>query len=328
MLYEIHMIKNYPPVNLNRDDTGSPKTCYFGGVQRGRISSQCLKRSWRISPLYDELLGSKGIRTRKLGDLLRAELERRGCEPDFIEAAAKKATGLANNDGKENSDESKMQIIFYSDEDVKAVADKMTELYEQSGSVTAFSKMNAKTIASSFKEVKTRPITLDIALFGRMVTSDVFRNVEASMQVAHAISTHAVNQESDYFTAVDDLLENSDETGRLQFLLLLSLRGDRYGYSVSESGNRSRQRQHHERTASRYHTDHGFHQSERQTKHLCGAYSPFADLCGSQEQKNPCQLCQRLCKTRQFPQQRPCRGKLPKTDGGNRQAGQGVCHSL
>lgn len=213
MLYEIHMIKNYPPVNLNRDDTGSPKTCYFGGVQRGRISSQCLKRSWRISPLYDELLGSKGIRTRKLGDLLRAELERRGCEPDFIEAAAKKATGLANNDGKENSDESKMQIIFYSDEDVKAVADKMTELYEQSGSVTAFSKMNAKTIASSFKEVKTRPITLDIALFGRMVTSDVFRNVEASMQVAHAISTHAVNQESDYFTAVDDLLENSDETG-------------------------------------------------------------------------------------------------------------------
>ena len=45
MLIEIHMLKNYPPVNLNRDDSGAPKTCFFGGVQRGRISSQCLKRS-------------------------------------------------------------------------------------------------------------------------------------------------------------------------------------------------------------------------------------------------------------------------------------------
>ena len=52
MLYEIHMIKNYPPTNLNRDDTGAPKTCMFGGALRGRISSQCLKRSWRTSEIF------------------------------------------------------------------------------------------------------------------------------------------------------------------------------------------------------------------------------------------------------------------------------------
>ena len=57
MLYQIHMIKNYPPTNLNRDDTGAPKTCMFGGTLRGRISSQCLKRSWRTSELFREAIG-------------------------------------------------------------------------------------------------------------------------------------------------------------------------------------------------------------------------------------------------------------------------------
>ena len=55
MLIEIHMLKNYPATNLNRDETGAPKTCFFGGAQRGRISSQCLKRSWRTSSLFDAL---------------------------------------------------------------------------------------------------------------------------------------------------------------------------------------------------------------------------------------------------------------------------------
>lgn len=58
MLYEIHMIKNYPPTNLNRDDTGAPKTCMFGGALRGRISSQCLKRSWRTSEIFRQAIGN------------------------------------------------------------------------------------------------------------------------------------------------------------------------------------------------------------------------------------------------------------------------------
>ena len=69
MLLEIHMLKNYPPVNLNRDDSGAPKTCYFGGTQRGRISSQCLKRSWRTSDSFREL-NSVGVRTRRMPEAM------------------------------------------------------------------------------------------------------------------------------------------------------------------------------------------------------------------------------------------------------------------
>ncbi len=212
MLYEIHMLKNYPPVNLNRDDTGSPKTCFFGGSQRGRISSQCLKHTWRTSELYKNLLGNCGIRTRALPELVRNELITRGAEEAFAEEAAKKASGLANKDGKESDTGATGQMIFYSADDIKAVADKMESLLEEKGSLKAFAALKAKDIAGAFKDVNTRPVTLDIAMFGRMVTSDVFRNVEAAVQVAHAVSIHTVNQESDYFTAADDLLREG-ETG-------------------------------------------------------------------------------------------------------------------
>lgn len=213
MLYEIHMIKNYPPTNLNRDETGSPKTCYFGGVQRGRISSQCLKRTWRISDLYESLLRSKGIRSRALPALLEKELIARNCDKAFIAEAMKRATGIANKDGTENGKGITSQIIFYAPEDIAAVADKMMELYAQSGTLDKFKALKAKDIAVAFSDVDVRPVTLDIALFGRMVTSPAFRDVAAAAQVAHAISTHAVNQESDYYTAVDDLIAASDETG-------------------------------------------------------------------------------------------------------------------
>lgn len=214
MLIDIHMLKNYPPVNLNRDDTGSPKTCWFGGVQRGRISSQCQKRSWRRSELFGKYFGESGVRTRALPDCLEKELRQRGCEEEFIAAAKEKATGLANKEGKESDKGITGQMIFYSPQDIAAVADTMISLYEEKGNkLSEFKKLKAKDIALAFKDVKTRPVTIDIAMFGRMVTSNAFRDVEAAVQVAHAISTHAVNQESDYFTAADDLLEESEENG-------------------------------------------------------------------------------------------------------------------
>ena len=214
MLFEIHMLKNYPPVNLNRDDTGSPKTCWFGGVQRGRISSQCQKRSWRKSELYEKYIGSIGVRTRTLPSLVEEALRNKGLDEDFIAVAKEKASGIANKDGKESDKGITRQIVFYSPQDIDAVAEKMILLFEEDQkSVSAFKKRTAKDIAASFKDVKTRPISVDIAMFGRMVTSNAFRDVEAAVQVAHAVSTHAVNQESDYFTAADDLLEGTEETG-------------------------------------------------------------------------------------------------------------------
>jgi CRISPR system Cascade subunit CasC len=89
MLIQFHILQNYAPSNLNRDDTGAPKDAMFGGYRRGRISSQCLKRSIRRSEAFKEAFekdGKLGIRTRQLPDLLRKELEVLGVSPDDIKA--------------------------------------------------------------------------------------------------------------------------------------------------------------------------------------------------------------------------------------------------
>lgn len=209
MLYEIHMLKNYPPANLNRDDAGMPKTCYFGGAQRGRISSQCLKRAWRKSPLFGQFLGQMGIRTRRLPELVAEELKKRGITAEIADTVKKAVSGIANKEGKENKDLITSQIVFYDVEDIAAVTDAMEALLKKNG--MKGNNIKAKEVLEQIKNADIRPLTLDIALFGRMVTSPAFADVEASVQTAHAISTHSVNPESDYFTAVDDLVSQADE---------------------------------------------------------------------------------------------------------------------
>ena len=218
MLYEIHMLKNYPPTNLNRDDTGAPKTCLFGGVMRGRVSSQCLKRSWRTSPSFRAEIGDEnlGIRTRKLPVLVAEKLVGMGVTQEFADAIQPRLTGIGNKEGKETKDgNATAQVIFYANEDIAAVAETVKALLENCKTVKDVQKLKAKDIQAAVTGADVRPVTLDIALFGRMVTSDAFRDVEASMQVAHAISTNKVSVESDYFTAMDDMLSGSsmDELG-------------------------------------------------------------------------------------------------------------------
>ena len=212
MLIEVHMLKNYPPVNLNRDDSGAPKSCFFGGVQRGRISSQCLKRSWRTSDVFHSL-GSKGIRTRKLPELVAEKLLAMGVAPDLVEEARIKMTGIANKEGKTTTDGQTAQIVFYSEAEIEQVSKRVYEMITEDGDLKTFKKRSPKDFAAMEKDAKLNPISADIALFGRMVTSPYFMNIDASMQVAHAISTHAVNRESDYYTAMDDLLKAGEETG-------------------------------------------------------------------------------------------------------------------
>lgn len=217
MLIEIHMLKNYPPTNLNRDDTGAPKTSVFGGVSRGRISSQCLKRSWRTAPLFQEAVGTEnlGVRTRKLPDLVTKKLLAMDVDPDYVAVIAPKITGFGNKDGKETKDGKTAQVVFYADADVDAIAQIVKEKMDACSSIKEIKALKAKDLQAAVKSAEVRPITLDIALFGRMVTSNAFRDVEASMQVAHAISTNKMAMESDYFTAMDDFLsgENLDELG-------------------------------------------------------------------------------------------------------------------
>lgn len=212
MLYEIHMLKNYPPTNLNRDDSGAPKSCQFGGTNRGRISSQCLKRSWRTSPLLAQAIGAEhlGTRTRRLPDLVAEKLEEMGASQEYIQAVLPRLSGFGNKDGKDNKEGNyTAQVIFYAPEDIQAVADVVKEKLDACETLKQVKALKAKDLQEAVKGAEVRPVTLDMALFGRMVTSNAFRDVEASMQVAHAISTNQMNLESDYFTAMDDLLSGA-----------------------------------------------------------------------------------------------------------------------
>lgn len=235
MLFEFHLLQNHAPSNLNRDDTNSPKDCMFGGVKRARISSQCLKRSIRVSESFGRGLKAAtvplGQRTRKLpvlvGDKVEEQLLGAGVEAglakELAEVARLKASGFGTEAGKENAKEQARtaQTMFLTTADVEAVAKvigaKALELAQKDAkkAVADFKKVPAKELQDSKELREWRPITVDVALFGRMVTSPAFQDVEASMQVAHALSTHQVEMDFDYFTAVDDLQksEGHDEVG-------------------------------------------------------------------------------------------------------------------
>lgn len=213
MLIEIHMLQNHAPSNLNRDDTGSPKDCIFGGVRRARISSQSLKRSIRRSPVFRDEMGDSevAIRTRQLPGQVKEVLLKRGMSEELAEIAARKASGFGNKEGKEADDGLTAQMIFLAPSDVQAISDVLERAATEAGSPKAFRDLKAADLQKKAELRGWRPITPDIALFGRMITSDAVRDVEASLQVAHAISTHKMEHEFDYFTAVDDLKAAAEE---------------------------------------------------------------------------------------------------------------------
>lgn len=225
MLVEIHMLKNYAPSNLNRDNTGSPKNALFAGVQRGRISSQCLKRSWRTSDLFRQAVGENqfGIRTRCLPDLVADKLIAMGVPQERVELIKPQLATFGKKEDREEGKEGKKakkddnsrtkQIIFFAPEDIQAVAQVVKKKMDACKSDAEIKAITAKDLQAKMKKGNRRAITLDIALFGRMVTSDAFADVEAAMQVAHAISTNRVMMESDFFTAVDDCLQGRGGTG-------------------------------------------------------------------------------------------------------------------
>ena len=221
MLIQIHMLQNYAPSNLNRDDTGSPKNAYFGGVLRGRISSQCLKRSIRMSETFaeafkdDELLA---MRTKRLPGLIRDELEAMDVEKDVIEKIVIRVPEIGSESGRgrgkvqkeEDSDDGVLetrQLIFIGQNELRPLAEKLLALYEEQGD-KKWVKMKIKDITEALGP--GLPRSVDVAMFGRMTTSNAFENVQAAVQVAHALSVNALAQEFDYFTAVDDI---SGESG-------------------------------------------------------------------------------------------------------------------
>lgn len=206
MLIEIHVLQNHAPSNLNRDDTGSPKECVFGGFKRGRISSQCLKRTVRRSDIFQQALaGHLATRTRRLPEMVAERLVAAGLTPEMAAIAAKKASGFGTKEGKERDTPDTVQTMFLTESDIAAVTQVLQDAAAEAGTPAKFDKMPAKDLQAKALLKGYRPVTADVALFGRMTTSEAFRDVEASCQVAHALSTHKVDHEFDYFTAVDDL---------------------------------------------------------------------------------------------------------------------------
>jgi len=224
MFVEIHMLQNHSPANLNRDDTGAPKTAMFGGRLRARISSQCLKRSIRWSPHFRKVLeGHLGTRTVSFPELVEAQLKHSKIPPeehkDIVTACtriAKKEEGSASAKSDESSDDRPRteQLIFLGPTEVR----EFVRILESGRSETPddykkFIDYYVSGINKSRRQAERFAERLSaaypdncvgIALFGRMTTSPAFRDVEAAMEVAHAISTNEVMPEVDYFTAVDD----------------------------------------------------------------------------------------------------------------------------
>ena len=210
---DIHILQTVPPSNLNRDDTGSPKTAYYGGVRRSRVSSQAWKRATRVA--FSDLLDPSelGVRTKRVVEILATRIAQ--LAPDLADRAGELATetlktaGIKTSTpkGEADADQESGYLIFFSARQVDNLAEAAIAAARGGGKLTDGLKQQ------DVKRLADRDHSVDIALFGRMVADIPDINVDAAAQVAHAISVHAVENEYDYFTAVDDRKAAAEETG-------------------------------------------------------------------------------------------------------------------
>lgn len=205
MFIDIHLIQNFAPSNLNRDDTNNPKDCVFGSARRARISSQCLKRAIRFDPKFEMITGVPiSHRTRLMANEIRKYLEKFGVDQEqAIQKSEEFSKNYSSKKGKLDNGKTNV-MLFLSQKEIEEIASTLTTL-EETSEITKYAENFAK-------ETSNRPSAPDIAMFGRMLADRPETNIDAACQVAHAISTHAANMDIDFFTAVDDL-QIEGETG-------------------------------------------------------------------------------------------------------------------
>ncbi|MFE7464238.1 type I-E CRISPR-associated protein Cas7/Cse4/CasC [Streptomyces sp. NPDC057499] len=225
-ILDIHILQTVPPSNLNRDDTGAPKSATYGGVRRSRVSSQAWKRATRKA--FEELLDTSelGIRTKKVAEELAGRVQK--LDPSLTRTAALElaaetistATGSKLSVPKRKSKDADTEelagesgyLMFLSDRQFSALAALAIE-GGKGGDVNALKDfLKVKENRGRAKQAVNTEHSVDIALFGRMVADSADLNVDAAVQVAHALSVHPVEVESDYYTAVDDR-NTDDESG-------------------------------------------------------------------------------------------------------------------
>lgn len=232
MLVELHLLQNFAPSNLNRDDTGSPKDCEFGGYRRARISSQCLKRAIRTAFKDEALLPKEhsaqmAYRTKRITDELVKRLGAQGKpEAEARPVVEKLLRGIGL--GFDEKDKDKTQYpLFLGEREIAGVVilclrhwDTLQQDARPPDAVKAPAPLGRRSSREAKKEGKAavppevsnalRRLldggkAVDLALFGRMLADLPDRNIDAACQVAHALSTNKVSVEFDYYTAVDDL---------------------------------------------------------------------------------------------------------------------------
>ena len=189
---DLHVLQSVPPNCINRDDSNSPKTAFYGGVRRARVSSQAWKRDMRIMfrDYYDA--SELCIRTKRVFELIADEMLKTSADLSKDEAIAKAKDALklvkilpSKKKDKENESEA---LVFLSSQQVKNIA------------AVALGAADVKEVIKALKENNG----VEIALFGRMAAKTTELNCDACVQVAHAISTHRVENEYDFFIAEDD----------------------------------------------------------------------------------------------------------------------------
>jgi CRISPR system Cascade subunit CasC len=197
-LIELHILQSFPVSCLNRDDVGSPKSAVFGGVNRARVSSQCLKRAIRLSAREStegELF--RGVRSRILREPFAQALRAQGVDDEKVLTA--------------KLDEI---IAVFSKPDGKHPEQVTTAVYLSPGEIDSIAAAVAGG-ADVRKACKAavRNDAADIALFGRMVANDPTLNVEGSAMFSHALSVHRADNDVDFFSAVDDRKVDAEDAG-------------------------------------------------------------------------------------------------------------------
>ena len=237
---QIHTLSSYTAALLNRDDSGLAKRLPFGGALRTRVSSQCLKRHWRIAEDDPHALSkidgsvadfrSRELVTRKVVEPLRKRFDKELV--DVLEPAFQMAVY-----GDKGTTRANRQTLLFGAPEIAWLADQAERLAEQSAGDVEAAKEAVKAWQKEFsanikamRAVTALPGGLTSALFGRMVTSDPDANITAPVHVAHSFTVHAEEPEIDYFTAVDDLSEGEPGADTIQDTELTS--GVFYGYVV------------------------------------------------------------------------------------------------
>ena len=243
---QIHTLHSYPAALLNRDDSGLAKRLQFGGAVRTRISSQCLKRHWRVA---DDEFSLRGITNATSALRSRNVVERRVMDPlrgtggvsdEVITAVENELNkGVYGNSGITETGRQPLLLglpeVEYLQSKAAAICTEHPADAKAAGEAAAelfHTRRGEGNNFSAFRKSATLPGGIEGALFGRMVTSDPGANIDAAVHVAHAFTVHREESESDYFSVVDDLQRDDEDAGAAHIGDMELTAGLFYGYVV------------------------------------------------------------------------------------------------